>query len=697
MVHHFSSARFRQLAPVLLALCGLLLSAETPLAHARHPDAARIEAQAVALAGQGQRAEADKLFRRALQLDLASLGSEHPGVAVDYSDYAANLLAEGKIVKAEQLATKAVAIVRAQRAAVLQMGDAPDAALSRARAHLNHADPLGFVFERYLDASWALAGAGHSGDEHLRSKAFMAAQDLAGSATAHAMAQAAAKSATKDGPLGAILREQQRLTAEVLQLDRRLMATSAGGAKAAAIPDAVLRRRLHADMVRLAETNRQIDRQFPEYRALISPLPLSIAHARGLLSPNEGLLLLHASKGDVHSFAIGPQGSAWSRVPAGAAAMAGQLARLQCQVDLETCGSGHTPAAPATGHAAYDLAAAHALYASLVEPVERPLQHARKIYVVTSGFLGDLPLAMLVTAPPVPRTDAADPRVLAAAPWLGDRYAFIHLPAVAGLRLKLARVPVSRLDLLDAYGDPLLGSVTAPQLRGAKLFRGDNLGAPGLADPDLLRSLPSLPGTRRELTALAAAAGAQSSLHLQERATEREVKNDPRLATSGLVVFATHGLLAGEIGEGAEAGLILTPPEIASAEDDGILTASEASQLTLSADWVILSACNTAAAAGAAGHDSMDSLGRAFLYAGAHALLASHWRVSDDATAALTVEALATHKTHPDLTGAQALQAAMRAVRTGLRRDGSALPDWHESWAHPSAWAPFSYISDHDD
>jgi CHAT domain-containing protein len=368
-------------------------------------------------------------------------------------------------------------------------------------------------------------------------------------------------------------------------------------------------------------------------------------------------------------------------------------------VDPETCApaAGHAPATAATAKAGYDLATAHALYASLVEPVEAPLRHARKVYVVTSGFLGDLPLAMLATAPPAPGADDTDLHVLAAAPWLGDRYAFIHLPAVSGLRLKLARAPVSRLDVLDAYGDPLLGSASAPPVRGLKLLRGGRGGPPGLADPALLRTLPSLPGTRRELTAMASAAGAQSSLHLQERATEREVKDDPKLATAGLVVFATHGLLAGEIGEGAEAGLILTPPATASAEDDGILTASEASELTLSADWVILSACNTAAAAGAAGHDSMDSLGRAFLYAGAHALLASHWRVSDDATAALTVEALTIHKTQPELTGAQALQAAMRAVRTGRRSNGSSLPNWHESWAHPSAWAPFSYISDHDD
>jgi CHAT domain-containing protein len=62
-----------------------------------------------------------------------------------------------------------------------------------------------------------------------------------------------------------------------------------------------------------------------------------------------------------------------------------------------------------------------------------------------------------------------------------------------------------------------------------------------------------------------------------------------------IVHFATHGALAGEIRGSGEPGLILTPPQTASAEDDGYLTASEIAGLKLDADWVILSACNTAA------------------------------------------------------------------------------------------------------
>jgi CHAT domain-containing protein len=82
--------------------------------------------------------------------------------------------------------------------------------------------------------------------------------------------------------------------------------------------------------------------------------------------------------------------------------------------------------------------------------------------------------------------------------------------------------------------------------------------------------------------------------------------------------------MAGELHEGVEPDLILTPPEMAaSEEDDGYLSASEIATLKLDADWVILSACNTAAG-DTANAEALSGLARAFLYAQARALLVSH-------------------------------------------------------------------------
>jgi hypothetical protein len=64
------------------------------------------------------------------------------------------------------------------------------------------------------------------------------------------------------------------------------------------------------------------------------------------------------------------------------------------------------------------------------------------------------------------------------------------------------------------------------------------------------------------------------------------------------------------------------------------LSASEVAALELDADWVILSACNTAAG-GARGAESLSGLARAFIYAGTRALLVSHWAVDSTATVKL--------------------------------------------------------------
>ena len=141
-------------------------------------------------------------------------------------------------------------------------------------------------------------------------------------------------------------------------------------------------------------------------------------------------------------------------------------------------------------------------------------------------------------------------------------------------------------------------------------------------------------------------------------------------------------------------GLVLTPPALASELDDGLLTASEAATLELDADLLVLSACNTATTDGTPGAESLSSLSRAFLYAGARGIYASHWRVSDDVTARLITIALGLRR--DGRTRAVSLALAMKAVRSGVLPDGSAVPGWTPDWAHPAAWAPFVVLSGAD-
>jgi len=82
--------------------------------------------------------------------------------------------------------------------------------------------------------------------------------------------------------------------------------------------------------------------------------------------------------------------------------------------------------------------------------------------------------------------------------------------------------------------------------------------------------------------------------------------------------------VSGELRGLAEPALVLTPPAKASPDDDGLLTASKIATLKLNADWVVLSACNTAAGDGTREAGGLSGLAKAFFYAGARSILVSH-------------------------------------------------------------------------
>ena len=172
-------------------------------------------------------------------------------------------------------------------------------------------------------------------------------------------------------------------------------------------------------------------------------------------------------------------------------------------------------------------------------------------------------------------------------------------------------------------------------------FRG------GQADVARLRTLAPLPDTAAEVCAVARGLGVSAGhLLLSDAATETRLRQLDRdtgaLSRYRVLHFATHGLVSGELKGLAEPALVLTPPERATPEDDGLLTASEVAELRLDADWVILSACNTAAGAGAdyGGDEALSGLARSFFFAGARSLLVSHWPVRSDAAVELTTRAL---------------------------------------------------------
>jgi CHAT domain-containing protein len=212
-------------------------------------------------------------------------------------------------------------------------------------------------------------------------------------------------------------------------------------------------------------------------------------------------------------------------------------------------------------------------------------------------------------------------------------------------------------------------------------------GAP-LADPRELHKLGPLPGAQAEIRALRRIFG-EPRVEVREavQATEQAVKASRALASAQYVVFSTHGLVAGEneklgIEEG---GLVFTPPspQRRNLIDDGYLTTSEAARLRLAAELVVLSACNTLSA-DVSGAAELSGLARAFFYAGARSVLASHWVVSDESTALMIADLFKRMEASPALSRAEAHRAAILELRK------------QDRWWSPGHWAAFVLVGTPD-
>jgi CHAT domain-containing protein len=208
-----------------------------------------------------------------------------------------------------------------------------------------------------------------------------------------------------------------------------------------------------------------------------------------------------------------------------------------------------------------------------------------------------------------------------------------------------------------------------------------------------LAMLPRLPDTRQELLAVARALDADpsNSLYLGKAANEQNVETID-LTKFRIVAFATHGLVPGDLDGLTEPALALTAPDVAGVPGDGLLTMGKILALKLDADWVVLSACNTAAGAGA-GAEAASGLGSAFFYAGTRALLVTNWSVHSASARELIGDLFRRQSADQNLSRAEALRQAMVALMDGP----GALDDAGRvlySYAHPLFWAPYSVIGD---
>ena len=502
---------------------------------------------------------------------------------------------------------------------------------------------------------------------------------------------------------------RDQLIGERQALDAQIVETYADNGAAADEKRQGLKAALDRAEQQLAAVDARLLAKAPDYFQLIRPSALPLDRARALLGPKDAALMLVPTGGGTHVMLVTREGLRWHRSPLARDRIAKLVRRLLWDVggDVQaTAVEAATWGDEGEGATPYDFGSAYALYHELIEPISAGLDGKTQLFVSSSGSLSSLPLGILVSE--VPKGADGDPNVLRGAKWLADRVAISVIPSLQSLQF-IRQFRGGKTDRKGpaasylGFGDPVLDGVSSQRGGAGARARGAAAGSNlarvfgnstargseiAMASPAELRKLARLPETRVEIENQWRAFGKPANaVFLAEAATETQVKHAS--LSAGVISFATHGLLAGELQGASEPGLVLTPPTTASAEDDGFLTASEISGLKVDAGWVILSACNTAAGDGTAGAPGLSGLSRAFFFAGATNLLVSHWPVRDDVASKLTVRAIEIARDTPSLSRAQAVQRAEQEIRNNPAHDTP-----KDSWAHPSAWAPFSLVGD---
>jgi CHAT domain-containing protein len=343
--------------------------------------------------------------------------------------------------------------------------------------------------------------------------------------------------------------------------------------------------------------------EFPDYAALSNPQPLTVNKIQALLSDDEALLV-YATGGNLsYVFAVTRRRAAWRPIVLGTAALSSRLAAFRRGLDVEALRQSAEGGKPVL----FDLGLANDLYASLIGPVEEVIKDAHHLLVVPAGPLTSLPFHLLVTEKPAtPIPQLKDIGSYRDASWLIKRQAVSVLPALASLKVlhQVARRDPGARPMVG-FGDPVFDAAERAKALTERRARtrvavtrgyGDFWQGASIDRAKLAQYLPPLLDTADELKAVARKLGAAAGdVHLGSDASETTVKRTA-LAEYRVVYFATHGLVAGDVEGLAEPSLALTLPKQPTEFDDGLLTASEVAQLKLDADWVVLSACNTAAA-----------------------------------------------------------------------------------------------------
>ena len=602
---------------------------------------------------QGQRGDAEGLLRSALAL-VETQYPDSASVNAARARLAGFLARNGRPADAMALYRRVVETVAGNRGALVGMEN---------------------LMRPYFDLLAERAG---SGDAVSVAQLFDAAQLAERPGAADSLAQLARKLEGGSDAASDLFRQSLNVTRDLERNRIRMAQIAADGAAAPEDLAAISaeQARLQGEQARLLSALSA----FPQYRA-VTRAPITLDGLRAALRPGEAYLKLAEVGGAAYAVYVSPGGARGWKLGRPASELADAVAALRDSISVTVNGVQSTYP--------FDIDAALELHDLLLGPVARELAGVSHLVFEPDGALLQLPINLLTgdragVAAYHQRVDAGgDEYDFTGIGWLGRTMAVSTALSAASFRDARA-APASkgsRAYLGLGQNVPLGPVTTLPGLRSA-IDAADE----GCEWPVAAWNRPIADAELREASGLLGAA--RSELMTGGAFTDTAIASRRDLSDFRIIHFATHGLVTPPR-EGCPARPALLT-SFGPGQSDGLLGFGEIFDLSIDADLVILSACDTAGQASleatreagvtTGGGQALDGLVRAFIAAGGRDVIASHWPAPDDfgATRRLFSGFFAA-------AGAPVGQSLLAAQR-GLMDDPAT--------SHPCYWAGFAVIGD---
>ena len=327
----------------------------------------------------------------------------------------------------------------------------------------------------------------------------------------------------------------------------------------------------------------------------------------------------------------------------------------------------------------YPVTEAVRLYKTFISPMSECLIGKTNLIWSPDDTLRGFPISALLANTPKKINDRW---ALNEAEWLGLSYGITYAGSSNRFIYSRAlRKNIKRDNSFFGIGDPSLNTPDIEHIKEPK-SSNENPSVEALMHT-INKQFPELPESGNELKEIYKIAGAGSKILTGNSATETNLRREI-LNQYSVISFATHGVLKNEVAGINQESLLLTPEMTSNASRNGILTSTEIADLNLSADLIVLSACNTANEGMNAAIKGITGLSTSFSLAGSPTIMASLWTVDDLSTRRLMT---LFHKNYFGDKNKNISLSLREATKLFIKES-------KKQYSHPRFWAPFVIFGD---